>query len=143
MLIWFRYKAKNIATTAISVFVCSWLLFLCQTCFAANDDIKSRSESSTDAPISCHTPENIALEQSSTGDDEHCIGTCDCDALTFTVSSDKSSELKEKTKYSADLFAYITPDLIISTRAPPNYQISTTPERAILLPLHTYNVLLI
>ena len=143
MLMQFKNKQRKIACVTVSLFMGSWLLLLCQTCFAVNNDIKNHSEPSTEASISCHTPENIALEQTSEANDEHCLGVCDCDAITIAVSTDKNSEIKEKTKYSPDIYTYATPEIIISTRAPPSYRISTTPERAILLPLQTYNVLLI
>lgn len=143
MLMQFKNKQRKIACVTASLFMGSWLLLLCQTCFAADNDIKSHSEPSTEASTSCHTPENIALEQTSEANDEHCFGACDCDAITISVSTDKNSELKEKTKYSPDIYTYVTPEIIISTRAPPSYRISTTPERAILLPLQSYNVLLI
>ncbi|MFT5395984.1 MAG: hypothetical protein ACI85N_001172 [Gammaproteobacteria bacterium] len=143
MLMQFKSKQRKIASISVSLFMGSWLLLLCQTCFAANNDIKSHSEPSTETSSSCHTPENIALEQTSKVNDEHCLGACDCDAITIAVSTDKNSELKEKTKYSPDIYTYLTPEIIISTRAPPSYRISTTPERALLLPLQTYSVLLI
>lgn len=143
MLIQFKSKQRKIASITVSLFMGSWLLLLCQTCFAVNSDIKSHSEPSTEISTSCHTPESTALELTSEANDEHCLGACDCDAITIAVSTDKNSELKEKTKYSPDIFTYVTPEIIISTRAPPSYRISKTPERAILLPLQTYNVLLI
>lgn len=143
MLMQFKNKQRKIASITVSLFMGSWLLLLCQTCFSADNDVKSHSEPSTEVLTSCHTPENSALEQSSEANDEPCLGVCDCDAITIAVSSDKNSELKEKTKYSSDIYSYVTTETIISTRAPPSYRISTTPERAILLPLQTYNVLLI
>jgi hypothetical protein len=121
----------------------TWLLLLCQTCLASTDDVNSYHESLSDISSSCHVPEKNIQETNKSVDDEHCLGACDCDAIIMTISSDKNSELKEKTKYSSDLFFYVTSELIISTRAPPNYWITSTPERAILLPLQTYNVLLI
>ncbi|GEM_PF-1049556 len=143
MLMQFKNKQRKIASITVSLFMGSWLLLLCQTCFAADNAIKSHSEPSTETSSSCHTPENIALEQTSETNDEHCLGVCDCDAITISFSSDKNSELKEKTKYSTDIYTYVSPEIIISTRAPPGYKVSKTPERAILLPLQTYNVLLI
>jgi hypothetical protein len=143
MLMHFKNKQRRLATFTLSAFLGSWLLLLCQTCFAANDDSRTHQEASAEMPISCHTPENVALEQTNAVDDEHCLGVCDCDSLTITFSSDKSSELKEKIKYSPDLYSYIQPEVIISSRAPPGSRIFTIPDGAILLPLQTYNVLLI
>ena len=135
-------QRKN-ATLALSAFIGSWLLVLCQTCFASDDDINSHHELVAEITTSCHTPETIELEEINVVDDEHCLGVCDCDAMTVTSSSDKNSELKDKTKFSSDLYSYVSIEINISTRAPPNYRISANPDRAILLPLQTYNVLLI
>ncbi len=143
MLAHFKNNQQKIASSALSFFMGSWLLLLCQTCFATNDNIKSHHEPVAEIATSCHTPETIELEEINVIDDEHCLGVCDCDAMTVTFSSDKNSELKEKTKYSPDIYSYVSSEINISTRAPPNYRISTIPDRAILLPLQTYNVLLI
>ena len=134
-------QRKN-ATIALSAFIGSWLLLLCQACFAS-DDSKNHHEPVIEVTTSCHTPETIELDEINLEDDEHCLGVCDCDAMTVTFSSDKNSELKEKTKYASDLYGYLSGEITISTRAPPNYRVSTKPDRAILLPLQTYNVLLI
>ena len=63
MLMQFKNKQRKIASITVSLFMGSWLLLLCQTCFAADNAIKSHSEPSTETSSSCHTPENIALEQ--------------------------------------------------------------------------------
>lgn len=144
MLMQLKNKQRKYVTFALSAFLGSWLLLLCQTCIASNNDIEAHHEPSSDVPSSCHTPESIVFEEINMADEEqHCLGVCDCDANTVTFSSDKNSELKENTKFSPDLYSYLLPEINISTRAPPNYRISTTPDRAILLPLQTYNVLLI
>ncbi len=65
MLMQFKNKQRKIASITVSLFMGSWLLLLCQTCFAADNAIKSHSEPSTETSSSCHTPENIALEQTS------------------------------------------------------------------------------
>ncbi|MBL1141873.1 MAG: hypothetical protein HND53_07585 [Proteobacteria bacterium] len=143
MLIQLKNKQRKNATLALSAFIGSWLLVLCQTCFASDDDINNHHEPVAEIATSCHTPETIELEEINVVDDEHCLGVCDCDAMTVTFSSDKNSELKDKTKFSSDLYNYVSSEINISTRAPPNYRISAIPDRAILLPLQTYNVLLI
>lgn len=139
----FKNKQRKVASITVSLFMGSWLLLLCQTCFATDNEVKSHSEPSTEASNSCHTPENVTLEQINAVDDEHCLGACDCNAMSITFNSEKNSELKENIKYSPDLYSYIQPEVIISTRAPPGSRIFTIPDRAILLPLQTYNVLLI
>jgi iron only hydrogenase large subunit-like protein len=143
MLMQLKNKQRKNATIALSAFIGSWLLLLCQACFASDNDSKSHHEPVVEVTTSCHTPETIELEEINLENDEHCLGVCDCDAMTVTFSSDKNFELKEKTKYSPDIYSYVSPEINILTRAPPNYRISSIPERAILLPLQTYNVLLI
>ena len=142
MLMQLKNKQRRNATIALSAFIGSWLLLLCQACFAS-DDSKNHHEPVIEVTTSCHTPETIELDEINLEDDEHCLGVCDCDAMTVTFSSDKNSELKEKTKFTSDLYGYLSGEINISTRAPPNYRASTKPDRAILLPLQTYNVLLI
>ena len=143
MLIAFKNRQSKYTTIALFAFIGSWLLLLCQACFASDDDSKNHHEPIVEVTTSCHTPETIELEEINLEDDEHCLGVCDCDAMTVTFSSDKNSELKEKTKFTSDLYGYLSAEITISPRAPPNYRVSTKPDRAILLPLQTYNVLLI
>lgn len=143
MLTHFNNKQHKNTYGILSIFMGSWLLVLCQSCFASDEDIKSHHEPVAEIKTSCHTPEIIELEEINVIDDEHCLGVCDCDAMTVTFSSDKNSELKEKTKYSPEIYNYVSSEINISTRAPPNYRISTIPDRANLLPLQTYSVLLI
>ena len=71
------------------------------------------------------------------------MGVCDCDDLSVTVHNVKNSDLKEKIKFSPELFAYFVAPATISNRAPPAYQILTTPEGATFPPLQYYTVLLI
>ncbi len=143
MLMQLNNKRQKIASGILSLFMGGWLLLLCQTCLASTNDVKSHHESSSEISNPCHVLAENVQEANKSADDEHCLGVCDCDAITMALSSDKNSELREKIKYSPDLYSYISPEIIISTRAPPSYRIYTIPERAILLPLHTYNVLLI
>ncbi len=142
MLIQFNKKQEKIASVTLSLFMSAWLLVMTQTCLAAIVD--SNSETPVDTSGSCHdTQTDNVNDNDKSLNKEHCLGVCDCDVLTITFNSDKNSELKEKIKYSSDLYSYIQPEVIISTRAPPGSRIFTMPDRAILLPLQTYNVLLI
>lgn len=147
MLMQLKNKQHKIASITLSLFIGSWLLLLCQTCITAIDDINH--ELPVESSVSCHSS---ALVDMTDGEDvlnedvlnnEHCPGACDCDAVMISISTDKNSELKEKIKYSLDLYAYVTPELTLSTRAPPAYRISVAPERAILLPLQYSSILLI
>jgi hypothetical protein len=143
MLIHIKNKQSKFASLTLSVFFGSWLLLLCQTCFATNNDINSQHESSSEIPVSCHTPEDIVLEEVNIEDKEHCYGVCDCDAITVTVQTEKNSELKENIKFKADVVAITSPKASLSNRAPPGSLYSSSPERAIKPPFYTYNVLLI
>ncbi len=140
MLVAIKNRQSKIASATLTVFIGSWLLLLCQTCFASNNSIDSHGEALTEVTSPCHAPD---IEKASTVHDEHCLGVCDCHSMTMVFSSDKNSELKEKIKFTPDLYAYVAPEIIISTRPPPTYRVSITPERTIPLPRYTYNVLLI
>lgn len=141
MLISFKSKQQKIASATLSVFLGSWLLLLCQTCLASNDEIQEHNPPAIEMTNACH--ESSPVEHDTETSDEHCLGICDCDAMTVTMSSDKVFDLTQKIKYNPDLYFYIEPLPVLSYRDPPTYRISSLPERAILLPFHTYNVLLI
>ena len=142
MLMHFNNKRQKIASGILSIFMGSWLLLLCQTCMALTDDNIDHNETSSEVTNSCHVPDG-SNENINSIDDEHCLGACDCDALTVTVNSDKNSELKEKIKFFPDVVTIITPKITLPNRAPPGYPISSSPERAKLPPFYTYSILLI
>lgn len=143
MLVLFKNKQHKIASVALSLFMGSWLLLVCQACLSAVDDINSHSEPADKISNDCH---NLNIDDSvgdiSDVDSDHCLGVCDCDAITATISSDKNSDLIEKIKFSQHSIAYVEPEITLSNKAPPNYRISTTPEQAIFLPQQYYTVLL-
>jgi hypothetical protein len=139
MLMYFSNKRRKIASGILSVFMGSWLLLLCQTCIASTDNAMKHNETSSEVTNACHVPD----DNIDSIEDEHCLGACDCDALTVTVKSDKNSDSKEKIKSILDIVATIASKTTLSNRAPPGYPISSSPERAKLPPFYTYNVLLI
>ena len=143
MLVLLNNKQHKIASFALSFFMGSWLLLVCQACLSAVDVINTHSEPTDEISNYCHSP-NIddSIDEISDVNSNHCLGVCDCDAITATLSSDKNSDLIEKIKFSQHLFAYVEPEIKISNRGPPYYRISTTPERAIFLPQQHYTVLL-
>lgn len=143
MLVLLNNKQHKIASVALSIFMGSWLLLVCQACFSAVDDINTHSQPTDEISNYCHSP-NIddSIDEISDVNSDHCLGVCDCDAITVTMNSDKNSDLIEKIKFSLDLYTYVEPQLKISNRASPGYRISTTPERAIFLPQQHYTVLL-
>ena len=126
------------------MFMGSWLLLLCQTCLAVVDDVNSQNQSTTELSNSCHAPDiEDSISENSNEHNKQCKGVCDCDDLSITINSEKNSDLTEKIKFSPDLYAYVVPKITLSNRALSNYRLSTTPERAIFLPLQHYTVLLI
>ena len=125
------------------MFMGSWLLLVCQACLSAVDDI-THVEPADEILNNCHSPDiDDPVDEISDVSSDHCLGVCDCDAITVTLNSDKNSDLIEKIKFSLDLYSYVEPQITISSRASPGYRISTTPEQAIFLPLQHYTVLLI
>ena len=144
MLMHLNNKLRKIATGTLSIFMGGWLLLLCQTCLALTGDMQSHKEpSSSGAADSCHTFQEGNQSEINIIDDEHCLGACDCDAMTITVQSEKNSELKERIKFNIDAIVIIAQKTVLSNRAPPGHLYSSLPERAKRPPFYTYNVLLI
>ncbi|MFT5396306.1 MAG: putative metal-binding protein [Gammaproteobacteria bacterium] len=144
MLITLKHSQRKIATLVLSMFMGSWVLLFCQTCIAAIEDIDDYKTQKSELSNSCHSSE---VDEPITGKDEiineHCLGACDCAVITATVSSDKSSELAGKIKFSPDLFVYVASEIVLSNRVPLVYRKPTSPDQAILLPYQHYAVLLI
>ena len=150
MLIWLRNKEKDIASTAIAMFVGSWLLLFCQTCFAALQDADSISSSQNETGYSCHTTDNEINkpEEQYNFDEGHCLGVCDCDEITASFNSVEKNSVG-KTVYS-DKYHKVFLDIIPPSNSFKNKIASNLthhrlliPERATLLPLKRYAVLLI
>ena len=144
MFTWLRNKEKNITSTAIAMFVGSWLLLICQTCFAMPQDAVSIDLSQGYTEYSCHTADNEPekLVEHNT-DNDHCLGACDCDAVTASLNT------IEKTSQS-DKFHKVFLDSVPASISFKNKIASNLthhsvpiPERAILLPLQRYPALLI
>lgn len=146
MFNWLRNKEKNIASTAIAMFVGSWLLLFCQTCFATSQDTGSLglSQNNTEE-YPCHTTENETDKpvEHYNIDDDHCLVVCDCDQITASLNtveiaghSDKFNKLSIDTVPASILFK----NKIASNHI---YHILPIPERAIIPPLQRYALLLI
>ena len=145
MFNWLRNKEKNIASTAIAMFVGSWLLLFCQTCFATSQDTGSIGPSQSNTEYSCHTADNEAnkiVEHHNT-DDVHCLGVCDCDEITASLNTvEKTGHSDKFYKLSIDsLPASISFNNKIASNL--THHTLPIPERAILLPQQRYAVLLI
>ena len=145
MFIWLRNRQENIASTAIAMFVGSWLLLFCQACFATPHDTGSIDLSKSKTEYSCHTADNQtdkSVEHYNT-DDDHCLSVCDCDEITASLNtveiagnSDKFSKLSiDSIPLSISFKNKITSNLT-HHRLP-------IPERAIIPPLQRYSLLLI
>ena len=144
MLILRKNRQHKIASVTLSMFLGSWLLLLCQTCLAAVNDINGQNKPISEISRSCHEPDiDDSIDKINDLSNEYCLGVCDCNDLSVTVHNEMNSDLKEKIKFSPELFAYFVAPVTISNRALPAYQISITPERAIFPPLQYYTVLLI
>ena len=143
MLVLLKNKQPKIASVALSIFIGSWLLLVCQACLSAADNMNTHSQAIDEISNYCHNPDvDDSIDEISDVNSDHCLGVCDCDAITVTMNSDKNSDLIEKIKFSLDVYTYVEPEITISNRAPPGYRISTTPEQAIFLPQQHYTVLL-
>jgi hypothetical protein len=151
MLSRLKNSEKNIASIAIAMFVGSWLLLLCQTCFATLQDSDLTSYSQEEIVKHCHTidSETATLKgQCSSHDDCHsngdyCSGTCDYDEITVLLNS------VEKTGHSDKFQKKVSIDSIFASISFKNKTASDftphkllLPEKAILLPLQHYTVLL-
>lgn len=136
MLMRLNLKQHKLATMMLSIFVGSWLLLLCQTCFASNDNQMSEQQMEEMA-MPCHDSTSVDTN------DKECFGPCDCDELNVVINSDSNHGKNEKIKYSQDVYFSFEQKINHSNRAPPDERISSPPDRAILLPLKSFNVLLI
>jgi len=145
MFTWLRNKEKNVASTAIAMFVGSWLLLFCQTCFATPLDTGAIDLSQSNTEYSCHTTDNEPekLVEHYNADDDHCLGVCDCDEITASLNT------IEKTGQS-DKFHKVFLNSVPASISIKNNIVSKLthhslpiPERAILLPLQRYAALLI
>ncbi len=145
-----KNRQHNIAVATLTLFLGSWLLFVCQACLAIGGDVKDQHQATTDALESCHDaglkdgiqyPVDPINEVSSVNTG-HCLGVCDCDAIAATLNSDKSPNLLDKLKVSADLIAFVEPQIFLPNHFSYAYRLTPTPERAIFLPQQHYTVLL-
>jgi hypothetical protein len=145
MFTWLRNKEKNIASTAIAMFVGSWLLLICQTCFATSQDIDSIGLSQNKIEYTCHTTENEAdkLVEDYNSDDDHCLGVCDCDEVMASLNTvEKTGHSDKFNKLSIDI---VPASILFKDKITSNFMHHSLPipERAILLPLQRYSILLI
>ena len=145
MFNWLRNKEKDIASTAIAMFVGSWLLLICQTCFATSQDIDSIDLSQNKTEYTCHTSENEAdkLVEDYNSDDDHCLGVCDCDEVTASLNTIEKTAQSDKFH---KVFLDNTPASVsFKNKIASNltHHSLPIPERAILLPLQRYSILLI
>ncbi|RKZ49056.1 MAG: hypothetical protein DRQ48_08550 [Gammaproteobacteria bacterium] len=145
MFTWLRNKEKNIASTAIAMFVGSWLLLFCQTCFANSQDTNSIDLSQSKTESSCHTVESETdkLVEHYSSDDDHCLGVCDCDEVTASLNTvEKTGNSDKFYKLSIDT---VPASILFKNKIASNLtrHILPIPERAIILPLQRYALLLI
>jgi len=145
MLTWLRNKERDIASTAIVMFVGSWLLLFCQTCFATSQDADSTNFSQSEIIDDCHTIVNDTdkPEEPYSFDDDHCLGVCDCDEVAVSLNNIERaghSDKFQKVFLDSIPVSKSFKDKIVSTLTSHIFPI---PERAILHPLQRYALLLI
>ncbi len=141
MLISLKNKRHKIVSVTLPLFVGSWLLLLCQTCFAANNEIRAHNQPLAAITDSCHAP--LPVDTALEATHAHCSGVCDCDDNIVTLNTEKSADASGKIKHASDSYTYVVSQITLSNRSPPAYHIYNTPERAIFLPWQHYAVLLI
>ena len=146
MLTWLKNSEKNIASTAIAMFVGSWLLLLCQTCFASLQDPDSMSYSQEETVTFCHTIDNETekLKEKCNAGDDHCSGVCNYDDVQVLLNSAETVKSSDKYKnlFFDDNIAVLSNEPeqeVVQT----TYPIAIFPEQAIHLPLKHFTVLLI
>ena len=140
MLTRLKKSEKTLAHTALTMFVGSWLILFCQTCFGALQaaDLTSFTLSESDHP--CHTIDNTT-EKAGTADN-HCLGVCDCDSVATTLNCFENKENPKKSQIiPLDAIAE-TVSIVYQTTSGFSNLALVPPERAVLLPLHHYTVLL-
>jgi len=147
MLIQLESKQRKIALVTLSLFMGSWLLLLCQICFASLQDTDSTSYSQEETVIPCHTIDSGTekLKGQCNPDDDNCSGVCDRDKMTAALNSvEKTGHSDKFHKLSIDSFpaSVSFKDKIAINLALTRYRLPF-PERAILLPQQRYVVFLI
>lgn len=150
MLIHIKNRQQKIASVTLTIFLGSWLLFLCQACIAftvSPANHQAINEINKEAKEACHDKDiPFYIEETSSelnnADTQHCLGVCDCDAIATTLNSDKSPDITAKIKLLPDLHVFVEPQIRISNQLTSAYRISPPPERAIFLPQQHYTVLL-
>ncbi len=145
MFTWLRNKEKNIASTAIAMFVGSWLLLFCQTCFATSQETNSLDFSQNKTEYTCHTIENETdkLVEDYNSDDDHCLGVCDCDEVTASLNTVEKTAQSDK--FHKVFLDNAPASILFKNKIASNltHHSLPIPERAILLPLQRYAALLI
>lgn len=94
---------------------------------------------------SCHSSESSQVVQDTNPDDpnSHCLGVCDCDDLDTSFNNAKSdSGQAEKSKNTIDTCQILTELITKDVKLKATYKIATLPERATIIPLQHFTVLL-
>jgi len=140
VLIRLKKSEKTLAHTALTMFVGSWLILFCQSCLGALQAAEVTSFARSDSEHPCHTIDN-AIEKTDLADN-HCLGACDFDVVATTPSCSGNRENSGKSQnIPLDVIAETVPVVHRTTNSFSNLAL-VPPERAILLPLHHYTVLL-
>lgn len=150
MFAWTESRKKQFASATLMLFLASWLMFICQACFASFDEAEPAIHQAGSTTTSCHTTDSHNHDQTvkPVAADHHCLGACDCNEISASLNSATNSFTK--TEKPAEKFYYF-PAAITSFPSVVNFQKAFTqphpipllPDRAIFLPYQHYVVLLI
>ena len=150
MFAWPENRKKQFASATLMLFLASWLMFICQTCFASFHEAEPVIHQAESTNTSCHTADNYRHDQTVKliADDHPCLGACDCNEISASLNSATHSLTKTEKQAEKD---YYFPAAITSFPSVVNFQKASTqrhpipllPDRAIFLPHQYYVVLLI
>lgn len=146
MYSWSENRIKPIASATLMAFFASWLMFVCQTCFASLQEAELVILPSETTNTSCHTADSSHHEQTvkPVAADTHCLGACDCDQLSASLNSvSKTENTAEKALYFPVAIASISSVVDFHKSYTQPHPVPVIPERAIFLPHQHYVVLLI
>lgn len=146
MLIRLKSSEKNIASSTLVLFVTGWLMLLCQTCLAAGEGNDQANYSDSLMAAHCHSTDNETekLDEHYAGDNNHCLGFCDCNEVPTTLNSSDAVKHPDTYKYisliyTKSVFLDVPEYRIFKT----TYPISIYPEQSIHLSLQNFTILLI
>lgn len=145
MLIRLNKNQHYISSTILLMVLGSWLLLFCQNCLAAIVEADNMVIPVQEKPNPCHSSESSGNVKVADSDDSHshCLGVCDCNDLDASLNNAKfDSGQAEKIKNTIDTCQILTELITKDVELKTTYKIATLPERATIIPLQHFTVLL-